>query len=62
MEMQSTSIKLLDTDTDYLARSIVSLPDGSVIMGSVGLEDENSGAGYGFRPSLMAKYNPQGDL
>ncbi|MFT6186337.1 MAG: hypothetical protein ACJAUB_001081 [Cryomorphaceae bacterium] len=62
MEMQSTSIKQLDTDTDYLARSIVSLPDGSVIMGSVGLEDENGGAGYGFRPSLMAKYNPQGDL
>ena len=61
-EMRSTSIKVLDTETDYLARSIVNLPDGSVIMGSVALEDENGGAAYGSKPSIIAKYNPQGNL
>jgi len=62
MDTPFSSIKLLDTKTDYLARSIVSLPDGSVITGSVAFEDQSGGAPYGLNPSVMAKYNPQGTL
>ncbi|MCZ4409838.1 hypothetical protein O3Q51_13540 [Cryomorphaceae bacterium 1068] len=57
-----SSIKLLDTSTDYLARTILTLPDGSVFMGCVGQEDEGNPGNYGTRPSLLAKYDGQSAL
>ncbi len=57
-----SSIKVLNTDADYLARSILTLSDGATIMGCVAQEDEMSLSNYGTHPALLTKYDSRGEF
>lgn len=57
-ETNSSFIKMIDAEGDYLVRNSIQLDDGSIVIFSTGLENKLDAATYGNTPSIITKYSP----